>query len=275
MVRRAGERPEIRGRRLSQGDGHALARQLSAEARVEDLAAATVRRMLAAQPLQPWRQPLGRHPTPPRAAGFYATVAARIELSTRPLRAAALVLALEEPTSLPPRPRPSPPLPAQPHHQPNRRAHADQRAGALNRCAAWETRSGPVDGPCDARTRPAQGLAFLAHLDREIPASIRTMPRVCDHVRTPPGPDVTRWIAKHPRVVVHFPPGPCAWMNPVEPWCSSWPRQRFRMVDVSTKDHRRVKREQFIGAGHQQAHPFNWSVPSVAQVMAEAPALAA
>jgi hypothetical protein len=52
-------------------------------------------------------------------------------------------------------------------------------------------------------------------------------------------------------------------------------RKRLRIVDFTSKDHLRAKLEQFICEWHQQAHPFNWSMKSVAKVMAAAPALAA
>jgi hypothetical protein len=56
VVRLACERPDPRGRSLSQWDGTALVRQLMAAGIVEEISAATVRRMLAAHQLQPWRQ---------------------------------------------------------------------------------------------------------------------------------------------------------------------------------------------------------------------------
>jgi hypothetical protein len=275
LVRLACERPDILGRSLSPGDGHELARQLTAEALVEDISAATVRRILAAHQLNPWRHHLWLSPKPPREAGFYAPVSALIDLYTRPLRAEAIVLSLDEPTALPPRPRPSPPLPAQPSNRPNRGAHADTRAGALNRFAACDPRSGQVYGPCEDRKRQQAFLVFLEHVDQEMAAPIRTMHLVCDHVSTQHGKEVTRGIAHHPRVVVHVTPVHGAWMHHVEQWCSSVQRKRLRMVDLPTKDHLRAKLEPFICEWNQQAHPFNWSVKSVAKVMAEAPALAA
>jgi hypothetical protein len=42
-----------------------------------------------------------------------------------------------------------------------------------------------------------------------------------------------------------------------------------------SKDHLRTKLAQFICEWNQQAHPVNWSMKSVAKVMAEAPARAA
>lgn len=275
LVRLACERPDSLGRSLSQWDCHELARQLVAEAIVEDISASTVRRILAAHQLKPWRHHLWLHPKQPREATFYATIAALIELYTRPLREDELVLSVDEKTSLQPRPRSSPTLPAQLNNRPNRLEHEYKRAGALNLFAAFDTRSGRVYGQCYDRKRQVEFMAFLEHLDREIPEAIRTIHLVCDNVSTHHGTEVTRWIANHPRFVVHFTPVHCSWMNQVEQWFSILQRKRLRIADFPTKDHLRAKLEQFICEWNQQAHPFNWSVKSVAKVMAEAPALAA
>jgi hypothetical protein len=64
------EQPDLVGCSLSQWDGTELARQLIAEGGVEDISAATVRRILAAYPLKPWRQHLWLYPKHPRDAAF-------------------------------------------------------------------------------------------------------------------------------------------------------------------------------------------------------------
>ena len=275
VVRLACERPERLGRRLSPWDCPALARQRVAEGLVADISAATLRRSLAAHQLQPWRHHLWLSPKPPRAAAFDVTVSDLIALYTRPLHDHERVLSRDEKTSLPPRPRLAPPPPAQPRNVPNRDEHEDTRAGALNLLAAFDPRSGRVYGQWYARKRPQECIAFLASLAQEIAKHIRTIPLVCDNVRTPHGKAVTKWFATHPRFVVHFTPVHGSWMNQVEPWFSILQRKRLRIVDFTSKDHLRAKLEPFIREWNQQAHPFNWSTKSVAKVMAEAPALAA
>jgi hypothetical protein len=163
VVRLACERPDTLGRSLSQWDGEELARQLMADGLVEDISAATVRRILAAHPLKPWRQHVWLYPKQPRGAAFSATVSERIDLYTRPLRPDELVLSVDEKTSLPPRPRHSPTRPAPPQNRPNRHEHAYKRAGALNLLAAFDTRSGQVYGQCDERKRQQAFIAFLEH----------------------------------------------------------------------------------------------------------------
>jgi hypothetical protein len=225
-VRLACERPDLVGRSRSQGDGTALARQLLPEAIVEAISASTGRWMLAAHQLKPWRQPLGLSPTHPRDAAFSAIVAELIGLYTRPLRADALVLAGDEKTSRQPRPRLAPPLPAQPHHLPNRVAHAYKRAGALPLLAAFDIRAGKVDGHGYDRKRQRECIAVLDAVDVEVEEDIRTIHLVCDHVSPHQGQEVRQWLAHHPRFVMHFTPVHCSWMNQVEQWFSILQRKR-------------------------------------------------
>jgi hypothetical protein len=275
VVRLACERPDALGRSLSQWDCTELARQLIATGIVEDISAATVRRILAAHQLKPWRQHVWLYPKPPRDAAFYATVSELIELYTRPLREDELVLSVDEKTSLQPRPRRSPTLPAQPQNIPNRSEHEDKRAGALNLLAAFDTRSGKVYGHCYDRKRQRECIAFLEALDLEIDECVRTIHLVCDNVSTHHGQEVQKWLANHSRFVMHFTPVHCSWMNQVEQWFSILQRKRLRIVDFDSKDHLDAKIRQFIHEWNHHAHPFNWSTKSVAKVMAAAPALAA
>jgi hypothetical protein len=275
VVRLACERPDPLGRSLSQWDCTELARQLIATGIVEDISAATVRRILAAHQLKPWRQHGWLYPQQPRDAAFYATVSELIALYTRPLREDELVLSMDEKTSLQPRPRRSPTLPAQPQNLPNRHEHEYKRAGALNLFAAFDTRSGKVYGHCYDRKRQRECMAFLEALDLEINECVRTIHLVCDNVSTHHGQEVQKWLANHPRFVMHFTPVHCSWMNQVEQWFSILQRKRLRIVDFESKDHLDAKIRQFIHEWNHHAHPFNWSTKSVAKVMAAAPALAA
>jgi DDE superfamily endonuclease len=275
VVRLACERPETLGRSLSQWDCRELARQLIAEGVVADISAATVRRILRSHKLKPWRHHLWLYPQKPRDAAFYATVFELIELYTRPLREDEVVLSLDEKTSLQPRPRQHPTLPAQPRNLPNRCEHEYKRAGALNLFAAFDTRSGKVYGHCADRKRQQECMAFLEQLDREIDAHITMIHLVCDNVSTHHGQEVRKWLATHPRFIVHFTPVHCSWMNQVEQWFSILQRKRLKIADFASKDQLKAQLEQFIAEWNQHAHPFNWSTQSVAKVMAEAPALAA
>jgi hypothetical protein len=215
-VRLACERPDLLGRSLSQWDCTELARQLIAEGMVAGISAATVRRILVCHHLKPWRHHLWLFPKKPRDEAFYATVSELIDLYTRPLPEDEIVLSVDEKTSLQPRPRLSPTRPARPGHIPSRYEHEYQRRGALNLFAAFDTRSGTVYGQCYPRKRQQEFITFLEHLDAEIDHHINTIHLVCDNVSTHHGKEVRTWLAKHPRIVMHFTPVHCSWMNQVE-----------------------------------------------------------
>src|SRR5215210_6558787 len=145
LVRRACELPEQAGRSLSQWDCAELARQLVRDGVVASISPQTVQRLLAATRLKPWRSHAWLHPRTPRDATFAAQVRAVADLLTRLLDEHAVVLSLDEMTSLQPRPRRAPTRPAQPG-RPVQVEHEYWRAGATHLFAAFDTRSGQVYG---------------------------------------------------------------------------------------------------------------------------------
>ena len=119
------------------------------------------------------------------------------------------------------------------------------------------------------RKRQVEFIAFLEQLDREIPATIKTIHVVLDNLRMHKGKQVQAWLAKHPRFVFHHPPVHCSWMNQVEQWFSILQRKRLRIADFADKAALAERLQAFIAEWNQVAHPFNWSTKSVAKVMAK------
>jgi len=271
VVKLACERPEQSERSLSQWDCAELARQVCAEELVESISAQTVRRILRHHKLKPWRHHMWLSARAPRDEQFRATVAELIDLYTRPLAEDEVLICVDEKTSLQPRPRLQPTRPAQEGNRPNLVEHEYQRAGALQLFAGFDTRSGKVHGQCHERKRQSEFIAFLEHLEREIPAPIRTIHLVCDNLKVHSGKKVREWLAGHSRFQFHFTPVHCSWMNQIEQWFSILQRKRFRIADFASRDHLREKVGQFIEEWNGHAHPFNWSSKSVAGVMAETP----
>lgn len=271
VVKLACERPDLCGRSLSQWDCAELARQVREDGLAESISSQTIRRILAHHKLKPWRHHMWLGAKGPRDAEFYRRVAEVIDLYTRPLREDERVISVDEKTSLQPRPRGQATMPARAGNEPNRVEHEYRRAGALQLFAGFDTRSGKVYGLCFERKRQAEFIAFLEHLDAEIPPSVATIHIVCDNLKVHSGKQVQAWLAEHPRFLFHFTPVHCSWMNQIEQWFGILQRKRFRIADFESKDHLRGKVEQFIQEWNAQAHPFNWSSKSVAKVMAESP----
>jgi transposase len=276
LTKLACERPDLVGRSLSQWDCPELARQLIASGVVESISASTVGRILASHKLKPWRHHMWLSPKAPRDTEFYARVREIIDLYTRPLEPHEVVLCVDEKTSLQPRPRLHATRPAQHGSRPNLVEHEYRRAGALQLFAAFDTRTGHVYGRTFDRKRQREFIAFLEHLNAEVPAAVTTIHLVLDNVSTHHGKQVQTWLAEHGRFRLHFTPVHCSWMNQVEQWFSILQRKRFRIADFQNKADLAAKVDQFITEWNTQAHPFNWSTKSVTKVMADAPmALAA
>jgi len=270
------ERPELRERSLSQWDCRELADQLVAEEVVEGISSSTVRRILAGHQLKPWLHHMWLSPKAPRDADFYRRVLEIIDLYTQDLPAHEVVLSIDEKTSLQPRPRSHATKPAQKGNVPNRVEHEYQRCGALQLFAAFDTRSGQVYGQTYDRKRQTEFIAFLEHLEAQIPAHITVIHLVLDNVSTHHGKQARAWLTKHPRFQLHFTPVHSSWMNQIEQWFSILQRKRFRIADFKSKADLAAKIKQFIEQWNERAHPFKWSTKSIAKIMAHAPkALAA
>jgi transposase len=253
---------------LSQWDGTEIARQLVRDGVVKTISAETVRQILLHHRLKPWRQKMWLSPKVSRDAAFADQVQEICDLYTRPLRPDEVVLCVDEMTSLQPRPRKSPTL-ATRKDQPTRVEHEYGRCGALNLFAAFDTRTGRVDGTTAARKRQAEFIAFLEQVDREIPASVTTIHVVLDNLRMHKGKQVQAWLAKHPRFVFHHPPVHCSGMNQVEQWFGILKRKRLRIADFADKGQLAERLMAFISQWNEVAHPFNWTSKSVAKVMAK------
>jgi transposase len=266
-VKIACERPDLRGRSLSTWDCTEIARELICSGVVETISPQTVQRILEHHKLKPWRTHLWLSPKAPRNAAFIEQVRGICDLYTRELAPDEVVLSVDEKTSIQPRPRLAPTIAAKPK-QPVRVEHEYKRAGAVNLLAAFDTRTGQVIGRCDDRKRQVEFIDFLEELERQIPATIRTIHVVLDNVRVHKGKQVQAWLAHHPRFVFHFTPVHCSWMNQVEQWFSILQRKRLRLADFADKVDLVAKILTFIDQHNEHAHPFNWTTKSAAKVMA-------
>jgi transposase len=268
VVKIACERPDDLGRSLSQWDCTEIARQLVRDGVVKSISAETVRQILVHNRLKPWRQKMWLSAKVPRDAAFAEQVQGICDLYTRPLRPDEVVLCVDEMTSLQPRPRKSPTKAAK-KDRPTLVEHEYGRCGALNLFAGFDTRTGKVYGMTASRKRQAEFITFLEQLEREIPASVKTIHIVLDNLRMHKGKQVQSWLAKHPRFVFHHPPVHCSWMNQVEQWFGILRRKRLRIVDFPSKEHLAERLKAFISEWNEIAHPFNWTSKSVVKVMAK------
>lgn len=261
--------PDRLGRSLSLWDCQELAEQLIRDGIVEDISSQTVRRILQSHHLKPWRVHMWLGDKTPRDELFRATVENLCDLYTRDLSAKEMVLSLDEKTSIQPRPRKQPTVPAKPRKA-VRVEHEYKRDGALNLFSAFDTRTGHVYARTYRRKRQAELICFLEYLDSSIPAHITKIHVVCDNLRTHKGKETSKWLTKHPRFLFHFTPVHCSWMNQVEQWFSILQRKRLKIADFKSIVDLGHKLNSFVEQWNEKAHPFKWTSKSVAKIMAYA-----
>jgi hypothetical protein len=267
-IKIACELPEKLRRSLSVWTCQEIARQLIEAAITPRISRESVRKMLTSHRLKPWRLRMWLSPKVPRDAAFRASVERLSALYTRPLQEYERVICTDEITSLQPRPRLSPTLPALPE-LPVRVEHEYRRAGALNLMTAFDTRTGKVWGVTAERKRQVEFLQLLALLDAEIPASVTVIYLVLDNVPMHTGKKIREWLASHPRFVFVHPPVHCSWMNQVEQWFSVLRRKRLKVVDFTDKTDLAAKLMAFIREWNERAHAFNWTAKSFEKILAK------
>jgi transposase len=170
---------------------------------------------------------------------------------------AALVLCVDEKTSVQALDRTAPILPLLPG-TPQRASHDDTRHGTTNLYAALAVASGKVISQLTARHRAIEFKRFLDHLDQQVPAGL-DVHVICDNSSTHKTPAIQRWLLRHPRFQLHFTPTYSSWLNLVERWfaelTSKWlKRGSHRSVAELTSSI-----QAWIDTWNQDPRPFVWT----------------
>ncbi len=82
---------------------------------------------------------------------------------------------------------------------------------------------------------------------------------VCDNYATHKHSDVRAWLAKNPRVTLHFTPTGCSWLNLVECFFSVITRQAIRRGSFTSVRQLTGAIGAFIDSGNAHPHPFAWT----------------
>lgn len=101
-------------------------------------------------------------------------------------------------------------------------------------------------------------LRFLQRLDREFPETTE-LHLILDNYGTHRHERVRRWLAKHPRFVLHFIPTSSSWLNLVERWFEGLTQKAVRRGAFrSVADLERAIAE-FMQAWNANPTPFVWT----------------
>src|SRR5208283_2431840 len=169
----------------------------------------------------------------------------------------AVVLCVDEKSQIQALDRTQPGLPLKPGRC-GTYTHDYERHGTTTLFAALQVVEGRVIGQCYPRHRHQEFLKFLQRLDAEFPGGT-TLHLILDNYGTHGHPRVQRWLAHHPRFVLHFIPTSSSWLNLIERWFAELSQKTVRRgVFHSVRDLQRAITE-FLAAWNANPTPFVWT----------------
>ena len=171
----------------------------------------------------------------------------------------AVVVCLDEKSQIQALDRTQPILPMRPG-QVERQTHDYVRNGTTTLFAALEVATGRVVDACLPRHRHQEFLRFLKQVAKAYPRV--QLHVVCDNYATHKHPIVRAWLAKHPRVHLHFTPTSCSWLNLVECFFSIITRQAIRRGTFTSVADLTAAIETYIDGWNENAEPFTWTKPA-------------
>jgi transposase len=136
--------------------------------------------------------------------------------------------------------------------------HDYKRNGTTTLFAALNTLDGKVISRCEARHRHTEWLKFLRQVERETPAD-KSLHLICDNYSTHKHPKVAEWLAKNPRIHVHFTPTSASWLNMVERFFRDITVERIRNGVFRSVSELVSAIEQYVSVHNKDPKPFVWT----------------
>jgi transposase len=169
----------------------------------------------------------------------------------------AAVLCVDEKSQIQALDRTAPILPMLPG-TPERATHDYKRAGTSSLYAALDITTGKVIGQLHARHRAIEFKKFLRTIDREVPADL-AVHLVLDNSSTHKTPAIQRWLAAHPRFVLHFTPTSSSWLNLVERWFAELTTKKPRRGAHRSVRQLNTDIRAWIDTWNDNPRPFVWT----------------
>jgi transposase/transposase-like protein len=231
------------------GVTHWSTRLLAAELGISN---ATVANIWSDYELQPWRSETFKFSTDPE---LDAKVRDIVALYLNPPERA-VVVCVDEKSQIQALDRTAPILPLRPG-LPEKRTHDYVRHGTTTLFAALDIATGKVVDACYPRHRHVEFLDFLKHVAKAYPR--RELHVVLDNYGTHKHPTVRAWLARNPRIVLHFTPTSGSWLNMVEIFFGIITRQAIRRGTFTSVKDLIAAIETYIAGWNERCQPFTWT----------------
>jgi transposase len=231
------------------GVTHWSSRLLAAELGVSH---STVARVWAEHDIRPWQVETFKFSTDPE---LEAKVRDVVGLYLHP-PAHAIVLCVDEKSQIQALERTQPSRPVRPG-RPERHTHDYLRHGTTTLFAALEVATGRITDACRPRHRHGEFVDFLKLVAGCYPR--RDLHVVVDNYAPHKDAKVQAWLAKHPRVQLHFTPTYASWLNMVEVFFAILERQALRRGDFASIEELVAAIGRFCESWNQRCQPFAWT----------------
>jgi len=136
--------------------------------------------------------------------------------------------------------------------------HDYKRNGTTTLFAALNALNGHVIGQCQQRHTHAEWLKFLRKIDRETPKD-KTLHLIADNYAPHKHPVVQKWLAKHPRIHMHFTPTSASWLNMVERFFRDITTDRLRNGVFTSVPELVTAIDEYIAHHNLKPKPFIWT----------------
>jgi transposase len=173
----------------------------------------------------------------------------------------AVVLSVDEKTSIQALERTQLPLPLR-SGRAARHTHDYKRHGVLDLYAALEIATGNVTHRLTESHTATDFLAFMNLVVHRYPR--KQLHVVLDNSSSHSTPEVTAWLAAHPRVHFHYTPTSASWLNQVEGFFGILGKQSLAATDFYSKTALREHLHAYMRAWNRNPTPFAWTKPAAA-----------
>ena len=136
--------------------------------------------------------------------------------------------------------------------------HDYVRHGTTTLFAALDIATGQVIAQCKKRHRHQEFLAFLRHIDANLPEPF-DVHLIADNYATHKHPKVRAWLARRPRYHIHYTPTYASWLNQVERWFGIITQTAIRRGSFSNVSELVNKIDLFVHHYNAKATPFMWT----------------
>ena len=136
--------------------------------------------------------------------------------------------------------------------------HDYVRHGTTTLFATLDIATGQVIAQCKRRHRHQEFLAFLRHIDANVPEPF-DVHLIADNYATHKHPKVRAWLARRPRYHIHYTPTYASWLNQVERWFGIITQTAIRRGSFSNVRELVNKIDLFVHHYSAKATPFMWT----------------